>query len=177
MKTAVAIVVSAVCLAVSLAPGVEARERAGTPGAPAAVRVGGAGAAETLTVPFIFGGVGVRTANAYRGATTVTVSGVGQASGMQKSDAFYIFTDTDGKAIRPYHSNEYYNAALWIDFGPADRFLRQIPAYNPLHIYQFQIDAPGGQLRFGVGDGYAADNRGAYKVHVRDGRVADAPAR
>jgi len=125
-------------------------------------------AREILTVPFSLGPAGVQTANAYSGPTAVAVMGIGQASGSQWSDAFYIFTDYDGNPVEPYHPTEFYNWMLWINGGPADNFVNPIPLYNPEHIYVFTINAPGGPLAFAVGDAGTGDNTGEYQIGVRD---------
>jgi hypothetical protein len=91
---------------------------------------------------------------------------VGQASGTQWSDAFYIYTDYSGNPITPYHPTEFYNWTLWINGGPADYFVEPIPDYNDTHVYNFTIEAPGGPLTFAVGDTYTVDNTGAYTVEI-----------
>ncbi|MCB0240179.1 MAG: hypothetical protein KDH08_16385, partial [Anaerolineae bacterium] len=97
---------------------------------------------------------------------TVTVSGVGQASGTAYSDAFYIYTDGQGNPITPVHPPGPYNYTLWINNGPADVFVSPIPAYAPQHVYTFSIAAPGGSLRFAIGDEGSGDNTGEYTVKV-----------
>lgn len=123
---------------------------------------------ETLTVPFVNGNLGVQTVNSYSGRVLVKVRGIGQASGTQWSDAFYVFTDYDGAPIEPWHPELEYNFTLWINGGVADAYVDKIPPYNPRHIYVFQIDAPDGPLNFAVGDSYTIDNSGEYQIVVRD---------
>jgi len=123
---------------------------------------------ETLIVPFVNGNLGVQTVNTYSGRILVKVRGIGQASGTQWSDAFYVFTDYDGNPIEPWHPEEEYNFTLWINGGVVDAFLDKIPPYNPDHVYVIQIDVPEGPLTFAVGDAYTIDNAGEYQIVVRD---------
>jgi hypothetical protein len=123
---------------------------------------------EALTVPFLNGVQGVQTVNLYSGRILVKVRGIGQASGSEWSDAFYIFTDYDGNPIEPEHRTEWYNWILWINGGHADDFVDPIPPYNPDHVYVFQIDVPEGPLTFAVGDAGTGDNTGEYEIVVRD---------
>lgn len=129
----------------------------------------GSGAtSETLIVPFENGVEGVQTVSSYSGRVLVKVTGIGQASGAEWSDAFYIFTDSDGNPIEPYHPTEWFNFTLWINGGPADSLVNPIPSYKPNHTYLFRIDAPGGPLTFAVGDSGVDDNTGEYEIVVRD---------
>ena len=121
---------------------------------------------EILTVPFQYGTVGVQTSQSYAGTVSITVAGVGQASGTEWSDAFYIYTDSFGNPVNPWHPTWFYNFTLWINGGPADSFVQPIPPYNDAHIYNFSIIAPGGPLTFAVGDVVGVDNSGAYTVAI-----------
>lgn len=155
---------SALLLVLLLAGGVWAARPAQEPVLGQAL---GGVAKEILTVPFILGPAGVQTANSYNGPTAIAVMGVGQASGSQLSDAFYIFTDYEGNPVEPWHPTEFFNWTLWINGGPADNFVDPIPPYNPEHIYVFAITAPGGLLTFAVGDAGTDDNSGEYQIGVR----------
>ena len=119
---------------------------------------------ETLTVPFNFGTTGVQTLLSYSGNVTVTVAGVGQASGTSLSDAFYIYTDSSGQPITPWHPPEFYNWSLWINNGPADDSIETVPSYDPTHIYTFTLATTGSPITFAVGDANSGDNTGAYTV-------------
>lgn len=130
---------------------------------------------ETLVVPFRGGIRGVPTHNAYNGTVFVTVSGVGVASGLSMSDAFYIFTDAAGNPITPYVPNGYYNWTLWIDGGPATRFVSPVPAYNPSHRYQFTLQGIGQPILFAIGDYATADNTGALFVTVESATPSPPP--
>ena len=132
----------------------------------------GKGASETVIVPFSSGIKGVTTNRAYAGRVTLTVSGYGTAAGSQHSDAFYIFTDGVGMPVVPWHPTEYFNWSLWINGGPADRYLQTIPAYRSDHVYVFELELRGERITFalGVGDTYTIDNGGAYTITVRQGR-------
>jgi hypothetical protein len=130
-------------------------------------RLGGP-AKEVLTAPFVNGPWGVTTANSYSGPTVILVTGTGQASASEWSDAFYVFTDGAGNPVEPWRLTEGFNFTLWINGGPADVFVNPIPPYNPDHVYLFKIDAPGGPLTFGVGDVGTGDNSGEYTIGIRD---------
>lgn len=132
-----------------------------------ATAVGG----ESLVVPFDGGPQAVATANTYSGVVTVTVTGIGQASGTQFSDAFYLLTDHAGNPIIPYHPTSEYNWVLWINGQHAENLIegQQVPVYRSDHSYTFRINAPGGKLTFGVGDIYTVDNAGSYSVSISDG--------
>jgi hypothetical protein len=121
---------------------------------------------ETLTVDFQGGDQGVFTSKSYSGPLTIQIEGVGQASSSEWSHAFYIYTDSDGNAIQPWHPTEFYNWSLWVNGEPVDSLLLSIPPYSPNHIYVFVIDAPGGQLRFAVGDTGKDDNSGSYAISI-----------
>lgn len=121
---------------------------------------------ETLTVYFKDGATGVATKNEYSGPVSVLIQGTGQASNMQKSDAFYVFTDFNGENAEPMRYKEFYNFTLWINGEPADTLVNPIPPYNADHVYEFTIKAPGGKLVFAVGDVYVADNDGYYTIQI-----------
>jgi hypothetical protein len=118
---------------------------------------------ETFTVPFTDGTSGVSTQYSYSGTVQVIVSGVGQASSTQWSDAFYRYTDTSGNLLNPPD-----HASCWVMYinsQPTDHFV-STPAYNSSHSYTFTMTAPGGPLSFGVCDGVTTDNYGSYTVTV-----------
>ena len=119
---------------------------------------------EVVTAPFTGGLYGGTSSLTYRGLNTVTVTGVGQASGSSYSDAFYIFADGNGNPVTPQHHTFQYNWVLAVNGQHAEAFIpaRQVPAYRPDHRYTIRINAPAGPLTFGVGDGYGADNSGRY---------------
>jgi N-acetylneuraminic acid mutarotase len=118
-------------------------------------------AAETVTVPFVNGTAGVMTTHAYTGTVAVTVAGVGQASGTQLSDAFYLFTDAAGQPITPWHPAA---GTLWVNGAPADEALPAVPPYAASHVYTFTLAAPGGPLNFAIGDPHPEDNSGSLTI-------------
>jgi len=126
---------------------------------------------ESLVVPFTGGPQAVTTRSTYSGVVTLTVTGIGQASGTQFSDAFYLLTDYAGNPIPPYHPTCEYNWVLWINGQHAENLIegQQVPVYRGDHSYTFSINAPGGHLTFGVGDVYTADNVGSYSVNINSG--------
>jgi hypothetical protein len=119
---------------------------------------------EHLVAAFDRGQFAVQTNNSYSGQVLITVSGSGQASGAEYTDAFYTFTDFEGNEVFPY----VYGFYLMINGKRADEFIpgRQVPPYSADHVYSFSIEAPGGVLSFGVDDEYTADNAGSYQVEV-----------
>jgi hypothetical protein len=120
---------------------------------------------EDLEVPFNKGINGVTTTNIYSGPTEVTVSGTGQAAGSAYNDAFYLFADGEGDNIPPEHPDEW---ILTINSSLAHTLMpdKRLPAYNPDHVYRFEIDAPGGVLVFGIMDGFAGDNTGTLSISL-----------
>ncbi len=116
-----------------------------------------------LVVPFV-NRSGVTSTQSYSGPTPVTVSGTGQAQGKQFSDAFYLYTDGNGKAITPVHPKV--NGLLCINSQPIDSYVTTIPAYNPAHLYPVTLNAPGGPLKFGACDVPTAfgDNTGSFTI-------------
>jgi hypothetical protein len=123
---------------------------------------------ESLVVPFTGGLQAVVTRNAYSGIVTLTVTGIGQASGTSYTDAFYLLTDYAGNPIPPIVPDGW---TLTINGNLAKELIpgRQVPAYRGDHSYTFQINAPGGRLTFGVSDIYTADNTGSYSVNINEG--------
>lgn len=92
------------------------------------------------------------------------VSGVGQASSTQYSDAFYRYTDTSGN---PYSNPRHPSCwVLYINGQPTEDFVSPFPVYNSSHVYTVTMTAPGGQLSFGVCDPDPSDNTGSYTVTV-----------
>jgi uncharacterized protein YvpB len=128
----------------------------------------------TVEVLFTSGIAGVQTCQSFSGTVTISVSGVGRAAGDSWSDAFYIYSDQQGRPITPIHLTTLDNFVLWINGAHADNFVPQIPPYNASHSYSFVITAPGGPLTFAVGDTYTADNSGSYTVAVTPGTSSTA---
>ncbi len=129
---------------------------------------GGCRGGENLSIPLNAGPNGGRTALTYDGLATVTISGVGQASGRNYSDAFYVFANSNGTPTTPTHPNEF---VLTINGQPAHNFManRQPPGFRQDHRYTFRINAPPGPLTFGVGDGFPSDNTGGYRIGLCGG--------
>lgn len=118
---------------------------------------------ETVIIPFTGGTYAAQTLNSYSGTIIVTVSGTGQAAGTQYSDAFYFFTDTEGKQIDPKYPAGWVlriNGQLASDMIPG----QQVPSYNSDHVYTFNVNAPDGKLTFGVSDVTTSDNTGSYTI-------------
>ena len=123
----------------------------------------GCSSLERLAVPFTGGYNAAYTQYSYQGKIFVTVSGTGQSSGSQYTDAFYLFADGDGRSILPEHPREW---ILTINGEPASNLTPngEIPTYQSDHVYNFAIIVPEGTLSFGVNDGFAADNTGSYTI-------------
>jgi hypothetical protein len=130
-----------------------------------------AASAETLAVPFANGPNGATTTNSYSGSVTINVSGTGQASGTQCSDAFYIYTDfsnvqgTCGTPITPVHIAAF---GLCINGQPVDTYVPTIPPYSSSHTYQFTISVGSSPqtITFGVCDTFTSDNTGSFTITV-----------
>jgi parallel beta-helix repeat protein len=129
---------------------------------------GGCRNGENMTALLKDGLNGARTKLTYTGPATVTVSGTGQADGLNYSDAFYVFADGNGTPSTPYHPT---NFVLTINNQPAHSFIRnqQPPGFRHDHRYTFRINAPPGQLTFGVSDDKPSDNKGAYRIGLCGG--------
>ena len=120
---------------------------------------------ELLIAPFASGYYGGTSSHAYSGTVTLTVSGIGQSSGAEYTDAFYKLTDSYGNPIDPYYPADWVlsiNTQLAVNFIPGG----QVPAYRPDHTYTFDINAPGGYLTFGVWDEWVIDNHGSYIIEI-----------
>jgi hypothetical protein len=120
---------------------------------------------ETLVVDFMAGQYAVTSQNEYSGQVTVVITGIGQASGTQFSDAFYLVSDYTGKPITPILSEGF---TLAIN-GNSARFMlpgQQAPPYRGDHSYTLVVNAPGGKLTFGVMDVYTFDNAGSYIITI-----------
>src|SRR5205807_547633 len=82
---------------------------------------------ETISVDFT-NPDGTQTTNSYQGSVTVSISGIGQASQTQWSDAFYRYTDTSGTpTTSPGHPSCW---VLWIN-NEDPAYVGQLPGYNP----------------------------------------------
>lgn len=129
-------------------------------------------ASETLYVPYTDGPFGPLTGNVYSGAVTIDVTGYGQAAGSQYSDAFYIFTNSDG-IIRVPEAG----FGLLINEQPASHYLGSTPSYRADHHYRFTINVKNSRLRFqfGVDDLYTGDNAGGLTVTVSSGGIPNTP--
>ena len=102
---------------------------------------------EVLVAAFEEGPDAVASTLDYQGLATLTVSGVGQASGSDFSDAFYVFATGDGEPIEsPWHSSVAYNWVLAINGQHVEALTPDgaIPAYRPDHRYTVSIRAPAG---------------------------------
>jgi hypothetical protein len=119
---------------------------------------------ESLVVDFADGLNSAQTRNSYSGEVFLTVSGSGQSSSSEYTDAFYVFTDPDGNETFPsiIGFSLAINGRLAREFIPDQR----VPLYRDDHVYSFSIMAPGGVLTFGVHDEYIFDNMGSYQVTV-----------
>lgn len=140
---------------------------------------------ESLVSPFDYSSI-AKTTNVYSGLVEVTVSGVGQGTGTQWNDAFWIYTDPEGNTITPTRWQDqvplrisFVNPYPWDENGePIQNYVvmidgRQvprgtIPVYNPLHTYSLVLDVGESRtLYFGNVDSGLWDNTGAYNITVR----------
>lgn len=117
---------------------------------------------ENLVASFNDGVYATYTKNSYKGRVSITVSGIGQAADTQYSDAFYLFADSNKNSIT--HESTGFILTINGDLGWKLIPNKRIPAYRSDHIYEFEINAPGGNLSFGVSDEITSDNTGSYKL-------------
>ncbi|MEP6984275.1 MAG: hypothetical protein ABI970_01660 [Chloroflexota bacterium] len=119
---------------------------------------------ETLTVPFTKYQA-VKTAEEYSGMVVVVVSGVGQASGKDYTDAFYGYTSGGVPLEHPVNAHEF---GLEIDGRQSGNVVEMMPDYAADHIYVFTYDA--GQIAhaigFSIGEMGLSDNSGHFTVRV-----------
>lgn len=116
---------------------------------------------ERIIVPFVNGRIGTMTKQSYGGRVSITVSGSGKAAATQESDAFYIFTDTRGRAKPPEHVPDF---SIWINGRPADESIEQVPAYRSDHVYTIVIQVSRAPINLAIGDALSGDNTGAFEV-------------
>jgi hypothetical protein len=127
---------------------------------------------ETLIVPFTQ--YDTPTLGLYDGVVHVTVSGVGQASGIYHSDAFYDYTEFQSPENRGGGWVMSYGLTTLGSFGSggiplSTAIVGGIPAYSASHVYDFQLDTGAltlTHLHFGIADDDLYDNSGAYTVRV-----------
>jgi hypothetical protein len=120
---------------------------------------------EILIAQYTDGIYAVTSQNEYSGIVTLTVSGIGQASGTSYTDAFYLISDYSGNPTIPTYPAGWVltiNGQLAKDLIPN----QQIPSYKSDHTYTFEINAPGERLIFGVSDTYTVDNSGRYIIEI-----------
>jgi hypothetical protein len=124
--------------------------------------VQGCAISENLVASFTDGVYATYTEKSYNGRVDIIVSGIGQAADTQYSDAFYLFADSNKNPI----TRESTGFILTINGDLAYHLIpnKRIPAYRSDHIYEFEINAPGGNLSFGVSDEITSDNTGSYKL-------------
>lgn len=129
---------------------------------------------EVLIAEFANGVHGATSRYEYSGRVTLTVSGIGQASGTQYTDAFYVLTDSDGRPVDPEYAGGW---ILSINGSLAEYMIpnREIPPYRSDHVYTFDIEAPGGNLTFGVYDFYTPDNTGSYIIQIHGTSLDEVP--
>lgn len=124
--------------------------------------------AETFRVYFDsanINGLGVSTQHTYSGTVSILVSGYGQASSTQYSDAFYIYTDPQGNPYPTPHTATCW--ILYINGNTADASVG-LPNYNSSHTYSVSMNlSQPGTINFGICDGQPADNTGYLTITVQ----------
>jgi serine/threonine protein kinase len=110
-------------------------------------------------------GLGVSTQHTYSGTVSIIVSGFGQASSTEYSDAFYIYTDTSGNPLPTPHT-----ATCWVMYmngSTADGSVG-LPNYNTSHTYSVTMNmSQPGIINFGMCDGQPSDNTGYLTITVQ----------
>ncbi|HJT55789.1 MAG TPA: hypothetical protein VJ761_04785, partial [Ktedonobacteraceae bacterium] len=123
--------------------------------------------AETFRVYFDsanVNGLGISTQHTYSGTVSILVSGYGQASSTEYSDAFYIYTDPAGTPTTPHTATCW---ILYINGNTADASVG-LPSYNSSHIYSVSMNlSQPGTINFGICDGQPADNTGYLTITVQ----------
>ena len=110
-------------------------------------------------------GQGVPTQHTYSGKVSIIVSGYGQASSTQYSDAFYIYTDTSGNPLPTPHTSTCW--IMYMNGNAADSFVG-LPSYNSSHSYSVSMNmSQPGTINFGICDGQPTDNTGYLTVTVQ----------
>lgn len=124
--------------------------------------------AETFRVYFDsanVNGLGVSTQHTYSGTVSILVSGYGQASSTEYSDAFYIYTDPEGTPSPTPHTATCW--ILYINGNTADASVG-LPNYNSSHTYSVSMNlSQPGTINFGICDGQPADNTGYLTITVQ----------
>lgn len=125
-------------------------------------------ASETMQVYFAnatSNGWGTSTQNSYSGTVKITISGTGQASSTQWSDAFYIYTDSSGNLLTTPVTARCWT--LFINGATADSSVG-LPGYTSSHVYTVYMTlSQASSINFGVCDGQASDNTGSYSITVQ----------
>jgi hypothetical protein len=106
----------------------------------------------------------VSTQHTYSGTVSILVSGYGQASSTEYSDAFYIYTDTSGNPITPHTSTCW---VMYMNGSTADGSVG-LPSYDSSHSYSFTMNmSQPGTINFGICDGQSSDNTRYLTVTVQ----------
>lgn len=123
---------------------------------------------ETIQVYFAnatSNGWGTSTQYSYSGTVKITISGTGQASSTQWSDAFYIYTDSSGNLLSTPVTAKCWT--LYINGATADSSVG-LPSYNSSHAYTVYMTlSQASSINFGVCDGQTSDNTGSYSITVQ----------
>ena len=136
--------------------------------------------AEVIVVPFN-DATPTSTASSYSGEVTVTVSGIGQSAGASFNDAFYVFANGDGTPFSPPQDDGFYDLGFGTGGSASsiDYYVSPTPAYNPTHVYTFNIDtglSTPAPLDFDVVDDVYADNTGSFTVSVSEASAVPEPS-
>jgi len=111
-------------------------------------------------------GQGVATQYSYSGTVSISISGYGQASSTEYSDAFYIYTDASGNPLPTPHT-----ATCWVLFinGQTADSSVGLPSYNSSHVYTVSMSlSQPATINFGICDGQPSDNTGYLTVTVQE---------
>jgi hypothetical protein len=128
--------------------------------------IGSARSTETFIVPFSKLDA-TWTTHTYQGEVTLTLSGVGQAGGIDYSDAFYLYTDNGVPSGFPKthaFDLEIDGQRAIITLGLEDN----PPPYNREHVYvvTYDVGATPRRIAFRQTDVYTSDNSGEYEIKV-----------
>jgi hypothetical protein len=107
------------------------------------------------------------TTHIYSGEVTLTLSGVGQAGGVDYSDAFYLYTENGEPRQQPKTHDfdlEIDGQRAIITLGLEDN----PPPFNTDHVYvvTYDLGEMSRRIAFRQTDLYTSDNSGEYQIKV-----------
>lgn len=104
----------------------------------------------------------------YSGPVQLVIRGTGQASGTEYSDAFYLYTDGEGRLVSEPRTAMF---DLEID---GDRAIYTLgltenpPPFSPEHVYRvvYDVGPEARQIAFRISDSIVDDNTGEFAIEI-----------